>query len=67
MGAKPKPGPDVSHLNALIPTELHRRLLIRKVNSGKTVQELVAEALELLLRQDDAKPRAPAARKQGQG
>lgn len=43
----------MSHLNALIPSDLHRRLMIAKANSGKTIQQLVIDALEKLLEREE--------------
>lgn len=53
MAAKKRETEAVSHLNALIPTDLHRRLMIAKANSGKTMQQLVIAALEKLLERDE--------------
>ena len=53
MAAKKKEAEPVSHLNALIPTDLHRRLMIAKANSGKTMQQLVIDALTLVLEREE--------------
>jgi hypothetical protein len=47
MGTKPD-NKDVpmTHLNALIPSDLHRRLLIAKANTGKKIGRLVTEWIE---------------------
>ena len=41
----------MTHLNALIPTDLHRRLLIAKANTGKKIAALLREFIEAGLAQ----------------
>jgi hypothetical protein len=58
MAKKPmdREGQAMSHLNAMIPADLHRRLLIAKANTGKKIGQLVTEWLEAGLAQLEQKP-----------
>jgi len=47
--AAPKKEPEMSPLNAEIPTDLHKRLRIEAINRGATVKALVIEALQKML------------------
>ena len=54
----PKKERDMTPLNARIPTELHKLLRIEAINRGATVQELVAQALRMMLDKVEHPPKA---------
>ena len=49
---------DLFSLNVLVPTELHKLLRIEAINRGATVQELVAQALRMMLDKVEHPPKA---------
>lgn len=52
----------MSSLNARIPTDLHRKLRVEAINRGATVQQLVTDAVRLILGEKPELPPKPKAR-----